>query len=65
MKPIPTDLAMDTFDEETIRTRLRADLYAARNYCLEIIMKDTNTIRNDPRRVIRWVEIARQEAEQL
>jgi hypothetical protein len=56
---------MDTFDEEAIRTRLRADLHAARNCCLEVIMKDTNTIRDDPRRVIRWVEIARQEAEQL
>lgn len=26
-------------------------------------MKDNHTIRNDPRRVVRWVQIAREEAE--
>jgi hypothetical protein len=27
--------------------------------------KDNHAIRNDPQRVVRWVEIARQEAETL
>lgn len=61
MKPIPTDLAMGTFDEDLVRTRLCKDIQAARGCHLEIIMKDNNTIMNDPRRVIRWVELAREE----
>ena len=32
---------------------------------LEIIMKDNHTIRNDAQRVIRWVQIAREETERL
>jgi len=30
-----------------------------------VIMKDNHTIRNDPRRAIRWVKIAREEAERV
>ena len=30
---------------------------------LELIMKDCHTIRNQPQRAVRWVEIAREEAE--
>ena len=65
MKPSPTDLAMDTFDEERIRAELRAALRATRDCRVEVIMKDNHTIRNDPQRVVRWVQIARQEAEAL
>jgi len=32
---------------------------------LEVIMKDNHTIGNDPSRVVRWVRIAREEAERL
>jgi len=65
MKPSPTDLAMDTFDEERIRAELRAALRTTRDCRVEVIMKDNHTIRNDPQRVVRWVQIARQEAEAL
>jgi len=65
MKPSPTDLAMDALDEERIRTELRAALRATRDCRVEVIMKDNHTIRNDPQRVVRWVQIARQEAEAL
>lgn len=60
LKPAPSDLAMPTFDEELIRRRLTQDIQATRGCCLEIIMKDNNTIQNDPRRVTRWVELARE-----
>jgi hypothetical protein len=30
---------------------------------VEVIMKDNHTIRNDPTRVTRWCQIAREEAE--
>ena len=64
LKPNPADLAAQTFDEERIRSGLRESVRIAQahNCRLEIIMKDNHTIANDPRRVVRWVEIARQEA---
>ncbi len=63
MKPNPADLAMPSFDEDHIRTSLRQDMHIARDCRLEVVMKDTNTFCNDPRRVARWVQIAREEAE--
>lgn len=65
MKPRPADLAWDAFDEEYIRAGLRQDMAATRGCRVEVIMKDNHTIRNDPRRVVRWVQIAREEAERL
>lgn len=65
LKPNPVDLALATFDEEHIRAGLRRDLRVTRGCCVEIIMKDTHTIRHDPTRVIRWAQIAREEAEAL
>ncbi|MCC7354043.1 MAG: hypothetical protein IT330_09820 [Anaerolineae bacterium] len=63
MKPSPMDLSGDSFDEEKIRANLRAALRATRDCRVEVIMKDNHTIHNDPRRVVRWVQIAREEAE--
>lgn len=65
MKPNPADLARDGFDEDKVRSILRYDLRATRNCRVEVIMKDNHTIRDDPRRVIRWVQIAREEVESL
>jgi hypothetical protein len=65
MKPSPTDLAMPSFDEERIRAELRDALQKTRHCRVEVIMKDNHTIGNDPQRVVRWVQIARQEAEAL
>ena len=65
MKPNPADLARDSFDAERIRAGLRRDLQDTRDCRVEVIMKDNHTIRDDPRRVVRWVQIAREEAEAL
>jgi len=65
MKPSPAELAMDHFDEEKIRQDLREAFRITRNCHVEIIMKDNHTIRNEPQRVIRWVQIAKEEAENL
>jgi hypothetical protein len=65
MKPNPADLAMDGMDEDHIRTSLRRDLEVSRGCHVEIVLKDTHTIRNDPQRVIRYVQIAREEIERL
>jgi len=65
MKPRPTDLAMEHFDEDKIRYDLREALRITRGCHVEVIMKDNHTIRHDPQRVIRWVQIAKEEAERL
>ena len=65
MKPNPVDLAVPSLDEERIRTRLRRDLQITRNCHVEIIMKDNHTIGNNPQNVIRWCQIAREEAEAI
>ncbi len=63
MKPNPADLAMSSFDETMIRSGLRQALRDSRACRVEVIMKDTHTVRNDPSRLARWVRIAREEAE--
>jgi hypothetical protein len=64
-KPSPTDLAMASFDEDRVRHNLRQALETTRDCHVEIIMKDNHTIGKDPERVVRWVHIVRQEAENL
>ena len=65
IKPNPSDLAMDSFDESRIRKNLRHELQITRNCRVEVIMKDCHTIGRDPQRVIDWTRIAREEAEAL
>lgn len=65
MKPSPTDLAVDQFDEEKIRRELREAFRITRDCRVEVIMKDNHTIRNDPQRVVRWCQIAQEEARDL
>jgi hypothetical protein len=65
MKPNPADLAMSTFDEERIRSKMRQALQITRNCRVEVIMKDNHTINHDPQRILKWVKITRQEAEGL
>lgn len=65
MKPNPADLAMDSMDEDRIRSIIRRDLEVSQGCRVEMVMKDNHTIRNDPHRVIRWVQIAREEAERF
>ena len=49
------------FDEEAMRGDLRETLTVTRDFGLEVIMKDTHTVENDPGRLPRWAQIARQE----
>jgi hypothetical protein len=64
-KPNPADLAMEFFDEGRIQQELREDLNLTRGCRMEVIMKDVTTVRDDPQRAVRWVQIAREEAERL
>jgi hypothetical protein len=63
-KPNPTLISTPHFDEALIRADLRTTLdLTARHGCpTEIIMKDVHTLSNEPWRLARWVELAREEA---
>lgn len=62
-KPSPTFLAGASFDEEVVRKDLRRTIQAAKEngLCLEFLLKDISTVRNDPQRLWRWSEIALEE----
>ena len=62
-KAPPSDLAIPQLHEEVVRQRLRRALEAARGCRVELIMKDNHTLGGNPQNAIRWVQIARQEAE--
>ena len=59
-KPNPTQICL-LFNEENIRKDLRETLALAGEGSLEIIMKDTATVQNEPWRITRWIEIALEE----
>ena len=61
LKPHPGLLAGQSFDANAIRADIRDAMDKDKDCRLEIIMKDNNTIRNDPSRVINWVRIVREE----
>ncbi len=61
-KPNPTLISTSVFNEDAIRADLRQTLDAARGCRLEIIMKDVHTLHNEPGRLARWVQLAREEA---
>lgn len=56
-KPNPAQICI-SFDEDKIRADLAYTLDVAGAGVLEIIMKDTHTIQDQPWRISRWVEIA-------
>jgi hypothetical protein len=62
LKPNPAYLAVSQIDEDFIRKSLREAMQATRNCRVEIIMKDNNTIGNNPENVIKWCRIAKEEA---
>lgn len=59
-KPNPTLISTANFNEAAIRTDIRNTLTVAKECRLEIIMKDVHTLNNEPMRLPRWVEIARE-----
>jgi len=63
MKPNPAALAAPSFDEEAVRAGLREALRVTSGCRVEMVMKDCHTIGGEPDRVVRWVRIAREEAE--
>ncbi|MBN1673727.1 MAG: hypothetical protein JXR37_21955 [Kiritimatiellae bacterium] len=61
-KPNPAILAGETWDPDAARRQLRAFCEATRGNVVEIVMKDTHTIRGQPHRMWEWVRIAKEVA---
>lgn len=59
-KPNPTQISTSVFDEDAIRADLRRTLDTARGCRVELIMKDVHTLHEEPARLPRWVELARE-----
>ena len=64
-KPNPALLAVPELDEDAVRAYLRPIVSVCRAHgCrLELIMKDCHTIGGNPQNVLRWCEIASEEAQ--
>jgi hypothetical protein len=60
-KPNPSLISTSVFDEAAIRADIRHTLDVARGCRLELIMKDVHTLNNEPDRLERWIQIAREE----
>lgn len=59
-KPNPAPLAGETFNEAAIRADLVDFFEKTKGNVVEVIMKDTHTIRNEPQRIKRWLQIAKE-----
>ena len=62
LKPNPALLAVPHIDEDAIRRQLRQALDTTRGCVVELIMKDNHTIARRPENVVRWCQIAQEEA---
>ena len=61
IKPNPSYLAISNMEEEAVRKELKKAVACTKNCIPEIIMKDNNTLGNNPANAARWVEIVREE----
>jgi len=64
-KTNPTLISTERFDEKAIRADLRRTIEAAGSGRLEIIMKDVHTLNNEPERLPRWVQLARETVKEV
>lgn len=65
LKPSPSCLAGPAFDPDAVRSELRTKLAAARGCNVEIVLKDISTVRHEPQRLWRWVEVATEVMKEL
>ncbi len=57
VKPSPACLAFESFDEDFVREEVGKQLEAVRGCNAEIVIKDISTVRYQPERLWKWVEI--------
>lgn len=59
-KPNPAMISTGRFDEDAIREDIRTTVRIAGGGPLELAMKDVHTLNNEPLRLGRWVDLARE-----
>ncbi len=59
-KPNPSDLAAESFNEDLIRKKIKQGFELTKDCIVNIIMKDTHTLRNEPDRLKKWARIAKE-----
>ena len=59
-KPAPAMISTERFDEDAIRADIRHTLTVAEACRVEIAMKDVHTLKDQPERLPRWVQIVRE-----
>jgi hypothetical protein len=64
-KPSPTDLAVNSINEDYIRKNMKEFLNVTKGCVIELIMKDNHTLGHNPENLKNWVQIAREEIAQL
>lgn len=62
-RPNPTDMVCAGWDEARIRRIIREGLQGCRNGYVHIMLKDIETVQNDPSRLARWTRIVREIAD--
>ncbi len=62
-KPNPSYIAAVQFDPDAVRSYIRETLEITRGCILEMILKDTHTCNNEPKRFALWAQIAQEEAQ--
>lgn len=58
-RPSPSDMVGYGFNPERVRAILRRDLTACRDCCVDVTLKDVETVNRDPERVREWVVTTR------
>ena len=59
-KPNPAVVAMDTFDEENVKKKMKAGFKITKDCVMEIMLRTLQTTRNDPDRLKKWCRIAKE-----
>ncbi len=57
LKPASAVFAFDSFDEDAVRKDISAKLEVLKDCNVEIVIKDISTVKYQPQRLWRWVEI--------
>ena len=63
-KPNPSIISMHGWDPDLARAQLRDAFEKTRDNIVEVNLQDVHTVRNEPRRLTEWTEIAMQLAEE-
>lgn len=63
-RPSPADMVSYGLDDAAVTAILRRDFTACRGCCVDITLKDVETVQKDPDRVRKWVALTRAIAEE-